>query len=324
MKRYLKNFTNLHQSSLDLPDVFIYGCPRSGTTLLLEMIATQPGVKPIKDPFDLRHPLVNAYMKKHDITEWADYHSERAGPIMLDYLGKLQRGKLHMIDPYFFQNYNRIRTTRMACKILHAGEDRIQALNEGLGGKVIYLMRHPIPVARSRRQLPRLEALVHSEMADHLSAQQKKVAKEIFESGSEVQRIVLDWCIENTVALREHHDDWIYLTYEQLVLEPDVVVAALASSLNLPDPAAMMGRLAKPSYSAKYSDEKTHAVVNALETGEESAEAKEGKEWLVYGKWREKISDDEEQEMMGVLDDFGIDFYRRGSARPHSRFWIES
>ncbi len=322
MKRYLKNFTNLHTPDASLPDVFIYGCPRSGTTLLLEMIATQPGVKPIKDPFDLRHPLVKAYLGKRNIVEWADYHTDWAGPIMQDYLGKLQRGKLHMIDPYFFQNYNRLRTTRMACKILHAAEDKIQQFNQALGGRVIYLMRHPIPVARSRRQLPRLEALVKSGMSEHLSESQRKVAHSILENGSQVQRIVLDWCIENTVALKEHHDNWIYLTYEQIVLEPAVVVEKLTKELNLPEPEAMMGRLAKPSYSAKYSDEKTHAVVHALESGEQSDESREGQEWLVYGKWREKITDAEEQEMMGVLDDFEIDFYSRGTARPHSRFWI--
>jgi hypothetical protein len=322
MRSALKALNNIHIPSGD-PDVFIFASARSGSTLMHELILTQPGFKPCKVPFDLRYEPIARHLATGGIRSWADLYTESATDVIHAYVRGISSGKIHISDPFFFRNRFRLFTRRIAFKILHACEDRIGWFNQVFNGRIVYLLRHPIPVSFSRRQIPRLEVFVTSDYSRHFSRGQLEFARKVIDSGTDMERAVLDWCLQNSVALRQVADDWTIVSYEQLVLDPEPVVARLAKRLDLPRPERMLARLKKPSYSTKWSDDKTKKVLEErLQVGEERADKKLDT-WLIE-KWREKVDDDEERRLMKILEVFELDLYRHGDSLPASRFWIRS
>lgn len=320
MKKMLKGFNNMHMPSTTKKDVFIFGSARSGSTLMHEMITSQPEFKPIKVPFDLRYQPIADYMAARGIKDWGDYYDDAAAPVIEEYIKSIQSGKLHISDPMFYNNYNRWITRRVAFKVLHSCEDRIQWFEDTFNGKIVYLLRHPIPVAFSRRQIPRLQTFVDSNFSRFFTEKQLSYARNIIENGTDMQRAVVDWAFQNVVSLREIGPNWTVVTYEQMVMDPTPIVDALCNNLDLPNPEGMMDRLTSPSYSSKWSDEATNKVLNSLKTGGKAGD--NHKSWLIYDKWKEKVSDEEEKQLMEILEVFELDTYSIGSAMPHERYWM--
>jgi hypothetical protein len=146
MHSRLKALNNIHIPS-GQPDVFIFASARSGSTLMHELILTQPGFKPCKVPFDLRYEPIARHLAKAGIGSWADLYTERATEAIETYIRGISKGEIHISDPFFFRNHYRLVTRRIAFKVLHACEDRIAWFNETFNGRIVYLLRHPIPVS---------------------------------------------------------------------------------------------------------------------------------------------------------------------------------
>jgi len=323
MKDTLKKLNNLHRSSDSRADVFIFGTARSGTTLMHEMVTSQTGFKPVKVPFDLRYKPIAKYMRERGIKGWSDYYSEYATLVIKEYITGIQTGKIHISDPYFFKNYNRWMTDRIVFKILHSCEDRLQWFQETFGGHIIYMLRHPIPVAFSRRQIPRLETFLTSRYRRFFSRAQLSYANGIVQNGTHMQRAVLDWALQNAVSLNYMAQDATIISYEQLVVDPDPIVKTLCSRLNLSDPDAIKDRLTNPSYSSKWSDEETNSILNKMKSSGSSSDAST-QDWLIFDKWKNRLGQGEEELLMEILDVFELDTYQVGSPHPHERYLIDS
>jgi hypothetical protein len=218
------------------------------------------------------------------------------------------------MNPFFYRNHFRLITHRIVFKILHAGEDRIGWFRDSFNGRVVLLLRHPIPVTLSRKTLPRLEAFVETDYAQALSEDERRLARGIIGSGTEREKGVLDWCLQYVVPLRHATNDWAMVSYEQLVLEPQPVVALLAKRLELPRPEAMVRRLRVPSAAAHQSDQRSQQV---LQAGEGVSRGR----WLVE-KWRSKVEESEEKRLMAIVARFGIDAYESGNPLPTARYWV--
>jgi hypothetical protein len=169
-------------------------------------------------------------------------------------------------------------TRRIVFKIIHGGEDRINWFRDTFNGRIVYLLRHPIPVSLSREVYPTLKAFCDSDYRRHFTDEQLQYARKIIDSGTKLERGVLAWCLQNAVPLRDVSTDWAVIAYEQLVLDPALVIEHIALKLSLPNPERMMNRLAIPSSSNWKSDEETRQVV----------EETERRSWLVE-KWRQKV-----------------------------------
>ena len=78
MRSRLKALNNIHIPS-GKPDVYIFASARSGSTLMHELILTQPGFKPCKVPFDLRYEPIANHLARGGIHSWADLYTVTAG-----------------------------------------------------------------------------------------------------------------------------------------------------------------------------------------------------------------------------------------------------
>jgi hypothetical protein len=295
IKHLLKSVSNFHRPSAR-PNVFIFSTPRSGSTWLMELIWSQPGFKHCNEPLNLR-----------------DLSSHSASAALYSYFSAICQGRLHFKDPRPFRGYYRLITDRIVFKVIHGGEDQINWFRDTFNARIVFLIRHPIPVTLSREIFPRLDAFLNSDYRRHFTDEQLHYARRIVSSGTKLERGVLAWCLQNTVALRDAADDWALLSYEQLVLEPRPVIDYLASKLALPKPERMIKRLTTPSAVKPKSDRETQQLLE---------KENERRSWLVE-KWRNKVDPTEERAAMEVLKRFHLEVYRFGDVLPVDRLWIK-
>ena len=293
------------------PNVFVVTMPRSGSTWLMELIGDQPGFKTCSEPLNIRLPLVRRHLGAR---RWHDLHEPSLTESMRRYFEAFCDGSLHFLDPIPLRsNVYRFRSRRIVFKVIHGGEERIEWFRDTFNGRIVYLLRHPIPVAISHEVYPRLSAYVESPYREHFTADQVALATEIIASGSRLQKGVLAWCFENAVPLRTRAADWTVVTYEQLVLEPRPIIDLLIDRLELDDPSRMLDNLDRASGVKRKSDAATQAL---LERRDQDARRR------LVDKWRRSVDHEEEVRLMEILERFGIAAYRAGDDLPHTDLWI--
>jgi len=230
------------------------------------------------------------------------------------YVQGLCDGRLHTAEPDpFFNRFYRYLTRQTVLRVVHGGEDRINWFRDSFNGRIVYFIRHPIPVSLSRRAFPRLQAFVNSAYADNFSDSQLREAQRIMTLGSHLERGVLDWCFQNALPLRQMTPDWALLTYEQLVLEPEVSVQYLADKLELADTDKIYNRLGDPSGVLQKSDAETQGLLREGATQKRSQ---------LVSKWRSKVSASQEQRAMDILALFDMSAYSFGDLLPAESLWL--
>jgi hypothetical protein len=297
------------------PNIFLFSTPRSGSTWAKELLNTQPGMKYCNEPFNLRSRAIRSYL---GTDQWDDLYQDPISPKVVQYLDAIEAGKPEtgFQNAFPFKENYRLITQRIVYKVLHALEDRIDWVKDTYGAKVILLLRHPIAVALSREYCPRLETFVGSPYQRHFSAAQLQYAREVIEQGSQMDKLMLSWCLQNAVPLRQAQPDWTVMTYEQLTLNPEPIVDLLCDLLDLDDPDRVKANLSKPSGSTHKSDAETQQALKAGSTQTD-------KRFLIE-KWRKKVDEAEEARLMAMLSVFDIDAYQAGSFLPHQRYWLGS
>jgi Sulfotransferase domain len=309
VKRVVKSVSNVHRPD-GSPNVFLFSTPRSGSTWLMEWIWSQPGFKYCNEPLNLREPQVRRHL---GISRWEDLFGEAATPKLSRYFAGFCDGRLRFANPNPLRTYYRPVTHRIVFKEIHAGVDRVNWFRDTFNGRIVFLLRHPIAVALSTEELPTLPAFLHSDYRRRFSHEEIERATEIADAGTDLERRVLSWCLQNAVPLRAAMDDWAIVTYEQMVLDPDPVIESMADALALPLSSRIRDQLEVASGVKEKSDTATRRV---LEGGESSK-----RPWLVE-KWRARVEPAEERRVMRILELFGLDAYRSGEVLPADRFWM--
>lgn len=305
-------FTSIHRPS-KLPHVFLFTTPRSGSTWLMELIWSQPGFKAVNEPFDLRVPLVRKHL---GLDTWEKLQNDTSLPLVQRYIEGYCANKIHTTEPAPWLNrYYKPITRRIVFKVIHGGEDRLNWFRDTFNGRIVFFIRHPIAVTLSRKELPRLKAHINSDFSRHFTATQLELAASIIHDGSELQKGVLDWCFQNALPLRDRQEDWVVLSYEQLVLQPEPVVEYLAEKLMLPDKKRMVELLGRASGVKRKSNEETKRLLEG--------NSSDSKRQSLVSKWKNRVSDEEEQDAMRILEVFGINAYRFGSFVPIHDLWLD-
>ncbi|MBD3246208.1 MAG: hypothetical protein GF333_04285 [Candidatus Omnitrophica bacterium] len=306
-----KNIVNVHRAGTQ-PDVFLFSTPRSGSTWVTELLMTQPGFTVCDEPFNLRDRRRRRML---GVNGWEELYARGAEERIAVYMTRIAQGRVYLgpwryVNP--FSKAQRGISRRVVVKIIHAGEDRIEWFKNNFQGKIIYLVRHPLAVSFSRTQLPRVRVFLSSEYRRHFTRAQIEYAQSLLRQGEHLEHAVLSWCLQNMVPLHTVQPDWSVVSYEQLVLDPEPVIARLIRELELKEPEKLRQRLKVPSSTVNLSDQ---------DTREKLACAGDHAQFLVQ-KWRKKISPERENKLMDILKVFDIDLYRAGDFLPSKNIWI--
>jgi len=307
LKTLVKRVSNVHRPG-PLPDIFLFTTARSGSTLLSEGITSQPGMKFVNEPLDVRDAVVVRESGLRGFQELLPH--ARREQLLFDYFTRLRQNKIPYANPNPFSRDRALFTNRICFKILHGGKDMANWFRDRFRGQVLVLYRHPIAVTLSRRVFPTLPYYLHNgEYMARYSKEQVALAKEIIGHGTHLEQGVLDWCLQNVPLLFcKDTTGWISVCYEDIVLRPEATFASLAPALSLPEPERMVASAARPSRTVRYSEKESKAFFQGRgQTSDRS--------WLV-SKWKKKITPEEESRAFDILETFGIDLYPRGQVEP--------
>lgn len=298
LKGKLKSLTNVHLASKQ-PNIFVFTMPRSGSTWLMEILSSEKGFRYCNEPLYLRSSVIRHYS---GLNNPEDVHDPANLPKIEKYFQGLANGSLGFMNPNPFSSNYRPFTNRVVFKIIHGGEELIGWFQKRFNGKIIFMTRHPIAVSVSRNLLPRTQAMLNSHYASFFEPSQIAFGKEILEKGNFFEQAVLDWCLQNYVPLKQRNQSWIFLTYEQLVLEPEKVLYYLQGQLNLKSIDKMLANLTKPSLVLELSDKETQAMLKDKSSNRDA----------LVSKWTKKVTPAMEQRCFEILDVFNIDLYKAG------------
>lgn len=288
--------------------------PRGGSTWVMEIIASQPGMKYYDEPFNMKRPDVittGRILSREDLMP--DTGNKQN---ICDYLLDLANNKIGGMNPPPFRKNYRLLTDRIVFK-LHELEFMTEQLRQSLDAQVLCLYRHPIPTSLSRNLLPRLDLFMGSKYyrERYLSKESWAYANKIYNEGAPLARGVLSWCFENVDLLRsEYKDNWIPISYEELLLNSKKCCGYLADRLDLDDLDTMLRSVGEPSANITMSGKDTRSIM-------ENSDEEKRKKRLVT-KWRGNVDADLEKSVMDILKCFEIDMYVEGRFIPQKPYLL--
>lgn len=274
------------------------------------MIYSQPGVNYVDQPLDpWRYSPYNKIFR--DIYQNKNFPDK----IHLNRLEKycndvVFRGKLKGYSQWnYLDNNYKLFSDRLVIKILNA-LPLIDWFEETFDIKIVYLIRHPIPTSLSiiqRNWGNVAEYFLHNQyfINKYLNKQKVSFSTKILENGTNLEKYMLEWCLYHLYPLSVFNDrKWLTITYEELLLRPRQMVGLICDYLDLPDREKMLESILKPSKTTSRPSKKEITS--------------KGPSYLV-NRWKEKIDEKIESEVMSILREFGIDAYKKGSTMPSTK-----
>lgn len=298
VKYAIKSVANLHTQGSQ-SNIFLFATARGGSTWVMELIASQPGMKYYDEPFNVRrHNLARTGL----FPTWDDVMPDTANTEkIVRYLKDLEAGRYRHMNPPPFRRNHRFLTNRIVFKI-HELEHLVGTIARRCNGMVVYLLRHPIPTTLSRSVLPRLEHFVKSRFYEDLLGEHRtREIRALVAAGSHLQRGVVSWCYENVIPLTRRDFEGLFITYEELVLNPVRSRDLLVDRLDLPDRKAMQRAFDRPSANIAMSSAETRAVMSQSD--------QRRKRSRLVTRWKSSVSREDESAVSDILALFGLDVY---------------
>lgn len=312
VKEAIRYLANHHRPGVKR-DIMLFATRRGGSTWLMEIIAANRGVKYLDQPLSIMTDNLTAAQFRRlpkfeagELVHLAGADERRVE----DVVSRLLSGQLTFNAPTrFWRRGFHVRTDRVVLKIV-AAKAVIDWLDQHFDVDVVYLTRHPIPQAlsciRNGWTLTTSAYLQNPWFAEHHLGDRLGTCQDISASGSPLEQFTLNWALENLVPLRllPQRPNWLHVSYEECVLQPEVTLERAVTALQLEDVDAMRRVMRKPSWSSGISTAETRRRIGA------------GDPEFMIGRWKRSVTDEEERAALRILEVLGIDLYRPGSLLP--------
>ena len=293
------------------PNILLYCTRRGGSTWLLNALSAHPGMRYVGRP--LLSVLDSRWHRRMPDLAAAAGHTGRHRfrqvigfePHQEDDFLALSRDifsgdlplypSLNVRAPYFHRQTDRVVFQ------MTSGQSMIEWFDRNLEVATVVLYRHPIPTALSVLREgwtdDCADFLLHERFREtYLEPDQVALAERIMQSGSTMERHVLDWTLHMLVPSRRLQEgggnNWLVLTYEDAVNEPDEVVRRLSCHLGLSDTVAMQTQLTQPS--------RTVTSSTAVHRADSS---------YLLDRWRHQVGPDQARRLLDIPRTFGIARY---------------
>ncbi len=308
VKHLIKGF---HTHNKSLPDIYIFSLPRSGSTLLTEVLNSNLKSKTASESLGLNKD--NKNILKQYFSE--DFISERYVDIspddfqqILAYYSALSQGKtwnsFYWSDLFTkYHSYSTSRTIFKTHKITYHFDELMNNFGNDYG---IYLLRNPIAVSLSRIRMGWCNYIDQYEdslqIKDFISQDLKSVMKEIKQNGTELEKQVLSWCLENSIFIKNWLNNSlpknvITVFYEDLILNPKKTLLRICSKIDMEYHPNMLKIIDQPSSGIIHSQK------------EVKKEILTGNSLYLTERWKNEIDSKSLNRIENLLRKFGFDFY---------------
>ncbi|MFW6001267.1 MAG: sulfotransferase domain-containing protein [Halanaerobium sp.] len=325
------NIFHYHKDSCK-KDIFIFSSFRSGSTWLAELIKSQAGIKFPISPNKIEFlPNIDDYYKQIKKRPYYLNLSEKEKEIIKNYIINTSSGKLIYGRRYvdiFSRNHSFI-SERSIFRLLRSNY-LINWFNSNFDIQSIYLFRHPIAASLSRKKIweksknpdywsSNSRYFLNSSFFSNnfLNSQEKAYLEKKLENAGILEDFIISWALENIAQIRKIQSNnlqknTIFLSYEDLLINPLKVIDYLMNCLNLTNRKKLLKKLEVPSSTVNYSDHKTKDKFAVQEYDPE----------YLLTKWKNQITEEEEKEIFEILNRLGIEIYKFDEFMPISKFLI--
>jgi len=297
------------------PDLLLFANRRGGSTLLMDMIYSQESFNFIDQPFDFTHRQYNPYkdLLPNLSSSKLVALDEEDGKYLLFYVEKLLSRKVILRSQWrFWEPGYKSSYSRYVVKIVNA-KALINWFYRTIDNvKIVYLVRHPIPNSLSVMQKGWelttsaylnnkifVEKYLLNDLYDYVS--------KIADTGSPIEKHVLNWCLENLVPIRSWGtSDWYKFSYEHIVTNPQKTVQDICENFKFTDSQAMLDTIATPT---RTSSEKLKTSIRSIGEVER------------ISRWMDKVDGIDLDNVQRMLDIFEIDLYHTRSPYPNDSYF---
>ena len=249
--------------------VLLVGTGRSGTTWVEDIINCDNDFRIMFEPFNTNYVGVLSEWKHRQYIPVGEIDEKFKRPAEKILSGKIRNNWIDRFNEKFFAKRRLVKDIRIHACLNWVKEEFSQI-------PIVYLMRHPCAVAKSKEALK-----WHSDLS-HYTSQALLVHDFlspfmgfIEEAKTPFQQHIVLWCIENYLVMKQFKEGEILVTfYEDLCLTPNQEAKRIFEFLDM-NPKNLNTVINKPSaLSAEHS---------AIKLGKKD----------LIGGWQKKISDEE-------------------------------
>ena len=291
-------------------NILLFANRRVGSTYLAGLIACEPGMRFVDDPFDLtefdiqRRKVLEANLPHMPYSQFISLSGSHASQVER-YMRQLLSGGLPEVNTYWPPKNRTIQKLANVATL-------VDWLAEHFDVFTIYLIRHPIPQAISvlrNNWVIQAEAYLSDPVfsSKYLSVTQRQTGRMIMEKGTPLEKAVLNWVLENLYALKHAIKIDLTLTYEELVLYPAETINLVAETVGLANVTGMLQRVNIPSLSSQCSDRETNKAIE-----------RNNREFLLK-KWISKVDKTAKNRIGEILLTFEITEYSSDEFMPSER-----
>ncbi len=285
--------------------IYVFGSPRSGTTLLLEILSSLDGYRSIGEPFyDSRYPKVS----KFKFNGRPVIPEEDNLPELKQFLEEIYENKLLTRAQGFHRlTFDTVKRKLFAPNVVVKfvrGNNIIRWIIKNMPQRMSFLIiRHPLATVSSQMRhnitslLPNNVPITKDILLDYFQAmksriKRKSLARLISDCRSEDEFHAIVWCLDNLIILEDVKPKGLeFVVYEKLVKQPDVELQRIFKLLGEEVPPSARARLNLPSSSTFKLDE--FDINNTL------------------GSWQKNLNESQVDRILRITNAFGFSFYNQ-------------
>lgn len=302
---------NLHRHNKTEPDIYIFTLPRAGSTLLAEILNTNSHSKLASESFALDKnnlQVLKKYFNYGFIAERYVDISEIDLQKVIRYYEDLSSGENW--NSYYWSdilkpqhNFETKRTIFKTHKFTYYFDNLMSHFNSDFS---IYLLRNPISHSLSRLNLGwanYIDLFAVSKKINKILPEKAKIKiNQVNNNGSQLEKFVVSWCLENYVFIRSYQESRLQsnvfpVFYEQLIIDPENTIKKICVKINMEFNNRMLAIMDIPSSGITHSTKETEKQIIL-----------KNKNYLV-NRWRERINADTKIQIKDILISFGITLY---------------
>lgn len=286
-------------------NILLFATRRGGSTFAMELIGSNRGVRTLDQPFSTISRHVSAVQLAH-IPRFHQGQITSVDPVthelLFEMVSRMFSGRAVVNAPTkVWRRGTTWRSDRLVLKITDA-KPVIDWFDRQFDADIVYVTRHPIPQALScLRNGWTLTVEAHLRdpvfVESYIPDAAVPFAHDTMRSGTDLQRFILNWILENVAPLQHLRDRpaWTHVRYEDCVVTPERTIELLAQRLDLVDVDRMRRVVSRPSVSSKLSTESTRQQISS------------GHGAALVTRWREEVAPDNERWCNRALEAFEID-----------------
>lgn len=293
--------------------IVIAGSPRSGTTLLLEVLSMLPGYKMLNEP--LIRQLVQ---KKHGFNPRTFIQEGQPAPIQQKFLLQVLQGQMDSSARWLFKSNSELgriiehgTTNKLLVKFCRINR-MLPWFAEQFGvHEIIFIVRHPCAVVNSMIRYGQWDKWTpkyfHDNKHDpassvcirHLPATVQQVFAPVIERVStRAEALTVIWCLDHYLPLiQANNHPWILVPYERLIMNSHTELARITDALGLEMNNKILSAMAKPSLSVKDA-EKENTVHPIL-------------------KWKKQLTSRQIDDILSIVDAVNLSSLYTDSTEPN-------